>query len=237
MPSRVEGNRKLRANWMLPLDLARNALRAIREGRRAAELENHQLEFKREKPTHDETLKDLAEAAICFANSHGGVVVVGVDEKQPGRRALGGASLQPSEVSRRIYHLTRPPLTVAVEDHLEDGVRLLLVLVPESPEIHTDTRGRATHRVLASCEPMGASEHQRLREAKAGVDWSARTTSRTAEQVSPEAMSLARRNLSTLADERRKLSRLTDRWAVSESTCCAQASCCSVESRAPAASP
>lgn len=195
---------------MLPLDLARNALTRIRDGKRGSELENQELEFKREKPTADETLKDLAEAAICFANSRGGVIVVGIDEKLTGAAAFVGSTQQPAEVTRRIYQLTRPPLTVSVEEHIDRGSRLVLVLVPESPEIHTDSRGRATHRVLSACEPMGASEHQRLREAKAGVDWSARTTPRQTDNVSPEATSLARRNLSTLADERRRLAKLSD---------------------------
>lgn len=186
-------------------------LSAIQAGRRPSDLESETLDFKRQKAGEpDESLRDIAEAAICFANARGGVIVVGVDDKARGPSAFVGATLAAEDITRRVHELTVPPLLVSAEEHREGSIRLLLVTVAESPQIHPDTRGRATRRVGTNCVPLSPPEHQQIRELKAGVDWSAKTSERTLGEVAAEALAAARKSLSALPDDRRRLARLGD---------------------------
>jgi ATP-dependent DNA helicase RecG len=86
----------------------------------------------------------LADAAICFANTAGGIIIVGVCDKKKGIEAITGTNLDPDRVKQRIYELSRPHLNVEVTRH-PDHENLLLIFVPQSSDIHSDTRGRAYH--------------------------------------------------------------------------------------------
>lgn len=62
-------------------DEATAALVRIRGGSAAADLESETLDFKENRASTAETERLLAEAAICFANSAGGTVVLGVSDR------------------------------------------------------------------------------------------------------------------------------------------------------------
>jgi len=78
-------------------------------------------------------MKDLAEAAGCFADAQGGTVVVGVRHRPGGPDALLGTDLGADHVLRRIYELTSPSLTVSSEEARISGKRLLVLRVPRTP--------------------------------------------------------------------------------------------------------
>lgn len=187
------------------------AIERLLTGIRASDLESETLDFKSERPSAEDSRRDLAEASICFANTHGGVIVVGVNDKASGTAALVGATLEAPDVTRRIHQLTTPPLLIQAEERTVCGVRLLLIFVPESPEIHADTKGRATHRIKTDCVPMSANDYAHAREAKSGVDWSAKASERATTEASAEAVMTARAALLALPDERKKLGRVTDK--------------------------
>lgn len=67
---------------MRPLD---QELRAVYSGTAARKRESSTLEFKEAKPNLKDAWADLAEAAVCFTNASGGVIVVGVADN-PGTR-------------------------------------------------------------------------------------------------------------------------------------------------------
>lgn len=187
------------------------ALQRIVNGTRAWTLESDTLDFKREKAdSFEDTARDLAEAAMCFANTRGGVLVLGVDDKAQGPTALLGSTVDALTLQRRIHQLTRPPLLVQAEERTVEGRRILLVFVPDSPDIHTDPKGRATHRVGTDCEPMTATDYERVREIKSGVDWSGKRSQHVPGDVSSEALLVARSALARLSDERKKLSKLSE---------------------------
>lgn len=98
----------------------------------------------------------IADAAICFANGQGGIIVGGVDDNAAGPEAFVGTTLEPSHVKRRVLDLTRPSLLVDVERIDAGGVTLLQVRVPERPDVHSDTKGRTARRVGTDCLPMDA---------------------------------------------------------------------------------
>lgn len=198
---------------MDPFDEARRALDAIEGGAVPAQLESSTLDFKQQiTRSRNDALRDLAAAAICFANANGGVVVVGVADNVKGAGAFIGTDLVPDEVQQRIHELTTPSLLVDVQSHTRIQKRLLLIRVPRSPEVHADSKGRVYRRAGTSCYALGPQEVQRLREERYGFDWSAVVTHLTVDSVSPVALHAARQRLASLNDEeRRKLSRLGDR--------------------------
>jgi len=191
-------------------DEATAALEAILAGKAPRDLESATLDFKAQGRSAGDALKTIAEAALCFANASGGLVVVGVDDRGAGESALRGTSLGVDEVRKRVYELSKPPLTVDAWEEEIRGVRLLVVSVPQSPEIHSDTQGRAPRRVGRDCLPMDPSEQMRLREDRLGIDWSARPTQARAGSLSVAALDEARSLLAKFSDDRRKLARLGD---------------------------
>jgi ATP-dependent DNA helicase RecG len=65
-----------------PLD----ALARVVAGETAYSLESRTLDFKRQGRSRDDALKNLAEAAACFANASGGTLIVGSVTGRAARR-------------------------------------------------------------------------------------------------------------------------------------------------------
>jgi ATP-dependent DNA helicase RecG len=187
-----------------------SALTAISRGARAADLESSTLEFKQDGRSVADALENVADAAICLANTAGGTIVIGVSDRHGGQDAFVGTRIDAEAVKRRVYQLSTPPLLVNVSETTRFGARLLLVFVPQGMDIHADTQGRALRRVGTDCLPMTPNEQLRLREDRQGFDWSARPSERSTAALSKEALVAARSLLSTTVDERRKLSRSND---------------------------
>lgn len=194
--------------WDAELDAA---LEQIVAGRAADDLESQTLDFKRGSArSRDDLLKEIAQAAICFANAGGGQVVVGVDDRPGGPDAIRGTELMEDEVRRRIYELSRPQLTVFVTRRQAYGATLLVVRVPESPELHSDPQGRAPERIGRECLPMDPIAQQRKREERRGIDWSAQPSHRSLDELSLLALATVRDRLARLPDDRRSLARQSD---------------------------
>src|SRR4030042_1306645 len=70
------------------LEEASAALEAIAAGKAPQEVESATLDFKEQGRSEGDTLKLIADAALCFANSSGGVVVVGVADRVSGQEAF-----------------------------------------------------------------------------------------------------------------------------------------------------
>src|SRR5438552_18273791 len=93
---------------------ARRALEEIARGARAHDLESETLDFKEQPKVEDQAIRDILDAALCFANASGGVVVVGVANKVSGPAAFSGCTLDSDFVRKRVYELSVPPLLVDV---------------------------------------------------------------------------------------------------------------------------
>lgn len=179
------------------------ALDAILGGATADSRESATLDFKQQGRSRGDSVRNLAEIAACLANSRGGTVVVGVQDRPGGPEAVTGTDLDVDQVLRRIYQLTSPPLTVQIDDARVVDKRLLIIRVPRSPEVH-QVDGRATRRVVTSCEPMTASQIAGLLSERRGEDWSAEDTGRPLSSVSAVALDLARSLLRGSADPARR---------------------------------
>jgi ATP-dependent DNA helicase RecG len=182
---------------------ALEALARVLAGESADSLESRTLDFKRQGRSRDDALKNLAEAAACFANASGGTLVVGVRDRPGGPEALEGTDLDVDVALRRIYQLTQPPLTVEVTETMFQGCRLLLVDVPRSPEVH-QVDNRATRRVATDCEPMSAVQIAALLSERRGEDWSAGETDRPLKDAGAVALDTARRLLRSSPDPARR---------------------------------
>jgi len=190
------------------LDEAAAALEAIAAGKTPQEVESVTLDFKEQGRSEGDTLKTIADAALCLANASGGVVVVGVADRGSGPDAFRGTTLAADAVRKRVYELSKPPLTVDAWEETFRGARLIFVSVPQSPEIHSDPQGRAPRRIGKDCLPMDPTEQMRLREDRLGIDWSAREADVDPANLSSAALDEARSLLGKFTDERRRLARL-----------------------------
>ena len=191
-------------------DEARAALAAIQAGATPRNLESPTLEFKEQGRSEGDALKTIADAALCFANASGGVVVVGVADNKSGAAAIVGCTLEVDAVPRRVWELSRPPLTVDAWEERVGAARLVFVSVPQSPEIHSDPQGRAPRRIGQDCLPMDPSEQMRLREDRRGIDLTASETALVLKDLSEPALESARELLAKFTDERRRLARLAN---------------------------
>ena len=176
------------------------ALRAVLDGARAAGVESGTLDFKQEAGTPKETDQKLAQAAVCFANAAGGTIVVGVDDSKSGSQALVGCNLDPALLRARIYEITTPGVLVTCAELIYEGVRLVVVEVPEGIEIHTDTKGAARWRVEKQCLPMSTQDQFLTRERRGVGDVTDSISKRSVDDIHPEALRAARRALAQRTD-------------------------------------
>lgn len=187
-------------------------LAKLGRGVSAGDLEGQQLDFKEPAKTPKETLKLLADAAVCFANADGGRIVLGVNDKAKERReALVGvpADYTPDLIRRGVFDRTSPPLTLVINERLEGGSRLLVVDVPPGVAPHSNSAGLATRRLGKECRPFTPAEQREFLVARGQYDWSAESSGVELRRVSRAEMDRLRQLLAESgADE---LARLRDR--------------------------
>ncbi len=187
------------------------ALTAVANGRSASKVENDVLDFKEQKPQFKDACLDLAEAAVCFANSRGGTIVVGVADNKSGPDAFVGCDLDAGELRSRVHQLTNPGLLVEVDEVVFADRRLLEIRVPEGLEVHATVKGYTYQRISTDCVSMRPLDVARLSEERRGVDWSSHSSGRAVEDLDPLALRYVRRLLSTSTDAaRRKYADFTD---------------------------
>lgn len=154
-------------------------LAQVGRGVTAHDLEGQQLDFKEVGESIKETFRILAEAAVCFANADGGRVVLGVRDKATDRgESLAGvpADYSPELVQRAIFDRTQPPLTLIVNEHAEEGVRLLIVDVPPGVGIYSTSDGRATRRLNKECRPFTPAQQREVLAVRGQYDWSGQSS-------------------------------------------------------------
>lgn len=189
----------------MPADDVATALALILRGTRSADsLENQTLDFKTQKPSDKETCQDLAEAAVCFANSTGGRIVLGVAATKLGQDAFTGTSIPVDVVRARIHALTEPSLMVTVEELKYADARLLLIAVPEGLDVHSTKKGLVTRRWGDECLPMRPIDVSRLDDERRGADWTSQPSGRPVADVDPDAVLRLRILLRSAQDEARR---------------------------------
>jgi ATP-dependent DNA helicase RecG len=187
-------------------------LAKLQDGIAASELEGQQLDFKEAAGNVKATLAILADAAVCFANADGGRIVLGVNDKAKTRmKALVGISADyTSEVVRRgVFDRTSPPLTLVVDERLEDGNRLLVIDVPPGVAPHSNSGGLATRRLGKECRPFTPAQQREFLVARGQYDWSADSSGIDLRKVSTAEMERLRELLLEAGSD--ELARLRDK--------------------------
>lgn len=145
------------------------ALHAIRSGRIADDVESETLDIKSfplvnqddvPHPDKKKLAEILRENTVCFANSKGGTVLLGIRDRVKGPGAVEGCfGYDMDEMKRIVYDGTTPPLIVEIlEIPLAEGTTLLAVNVPKSPRVHALQDGRRFRRVGKACKPISPEE-------------------------------------------------------------------------------
>jgi len=204
----------------MKLDPVGEAPRQVRDGVAAGLLESETLDFKRDPHTvsgpnapgnpQARLIEELVDAVVCFANAHGGRIILGVDDRTPGSAAFTGTQADQALLRNRIYGNTRPQLTVPIEEVEFAGARLLVITVPEGLDLVTDSKGKALCRRGTSCAPLSEDARRALAHERRNPDPTARPSDRGWNDVSPAALSQTRNLLGQLVDLRSQMADLDD---------------------------
>ncbi len=116
----------------------------------------------------------LAETMVAFANSDGGTIVLGFDER--GRQI---ARIGPEEIEsalRAAVGLCQPPVRASLEPaDGNSGGPALVVRVPRATEMHSLRDGRVLVRVAGHNRILAGDEIRNLATTKSGGDFEAET--------------------------------------------------------------
>lgn len=205
----------------MKLDALGEALQLVLDGTTAGSLETERLDFKRDPHTitgrgapgnpQARLVEELIDAVVCFANAHGGRIVLGVDDRTAGPEAFSGTQVESAYLRNRIYGNTRPQLTVPIDEFEFAGARLLVITVPEGLDLVTDSKGKALRREGDKCHPLTEDARRALAHERRNPDLTARPSTLSWQDVDPAAMRQARGLLGQLVDLRSQLADLDDR--------------------------
>ncbi|MGQ9816225.1 MAG: AlbA family DNA-binding domain-containing protein, partial [Candidatus Roseilinea sp.] len=116
----------------------------------------------------------LAETMIAFANSDGGTIVVGFDER--GRQVTRATPEDIESALRAAAELCQPPVRAALEPASgnADGPALV-VRVPRAAEMHSLRDGRVLVRVGGRNRTLAGDEIRNLATSKSSGEFDAET--------------------------------------------------------------
>lgn len=176
-------------------------LASVRRGVLPADAERQRVDIKEEAgrrgtggrllPGDRENTKaadQLADEVAAMANTPGGgALIVGIEDKTAD---LLGTELDADWLRHQIYR--RIDLAPDVTERIEEGIRLLVIFVPEAREPVEDTGDRVRWRVGAASVPIDRGQWWLHRQGRAGWDPMSRPSAMTAGDVAPGAIAVAR---------------------------------------------
>lgn len=151
----------------------------------ARQLESDTLEFKQPGRDLKETLRILADAAVCFANARGGDIVLGVIDDIGGTDAYVDVPPDLSiDMGRKgIFDRTRPSMTCFVSARVEHGRRIVVISVPPAVGTCSNAAGLATRQMGRECLPFTPDQQREVLASRGLIDWSAGRTAVAVEQL------------------------------------------------------
>ncbi len=129
--------------------------------------------------------QEIAETLVAFANTDGGVLVIGVD---PEGRAIGADPEEVEDALRQAMLRCRPPIQIRWEPNEVEGKTIILLHVPRSPELHSLDDGRVLIRRGAENRPLEGREIQQLAAMKSVGDYEAEVVPGATREDLDEAM-------------------------------------------------
>ena len=114
--------------------------------------------------------REVIETAAAFANTNGGVILIGVsDKREINGITIGKETLR--DVSNRISQATEPRVIVEVESVAVEGQSVLLVHIAETSIKPISVRGRCYKRVGNSNRVMSPQEIAQMHLNTVGQSW------------------------------------------------------------------
>jgi ATP-dependent DNA helicase RecG len=162
------------------------------------------VEFKGEEhaPLNDRT---IFEQAVCFANSDGGILLVGVEDdgRVTGARPRHGSTTEPSKLQAAIFNNTEPRINSRVSVLALDNKTVIAVEVEPYPEVCSTKAGTVLRRVMAAdgpqCVPFYPHEHGSRRAHLGLLDFSAQMVDAASwDDLDPLAFERARQTVHAL---------------------------------------
>jgi ATP-dependent DNA helicase RecG len=118
--------------------------------------------------------KRIAETLVAFANSDGGTVVLGYDERGKVTMHVGPDDVE--SVLRMAVEQCRPPVRAMLEQSDSSaGGPALVIRVPRSNDLHTLVDGRTLVRAGGENRPLRGDEIRHLATSKASEDFETET--------------------------------------------------------------
>lgn len=162
------------------------------------------VEFKGEEsaPLND---RAIYEQVVCFANSEGGLLLIGVEDdgRVTGARPRHGHATNPARLQAAIFNNTEPRINTRVTLVSLQGKTVIAIAVEAFPDICATRAGTALRRVLAAdgpqCVPFYPHEHVSRRVDLGLLDYSAQTPGGARwEDLDPLAFERARQTITAL---------------------------------------
>ncbi|MFB9315775.1 DUF5635 domain-containing protein [Nocardioides plantarum] len=147
-------------------------------------------------PQNTRAADQLADEVACMANTPGGgALIVGIEDKTGD---LIGTDLDIEWLRNQIHR--RVDVAPNIEATIEQGIRLLVLYVPEAREPVEDTSDRIRWRVGKACEPIDRGTWWVHRQGRAGWDAMARPSTMTVADITPGSMTVARDYIARRSD-------------------------------------
>lgn len=155
--------------------------------------ENTTIEYKslRKITSGDAGMKDLASTCVCLANSQGGTIYIGIEDKDklppPGQiitTEIGNNTI--TKLRSLCYNVGLTLLDV--ETHQNGGQYFGIKVLPSLKSIATTSDGKILIRVGDQCQPVRGEDLVRLASEKDAFQWELQSRNISINNVSPEAL-------------------------------------------------
>lgn len=155
--------------------------------------ENTTIEYKslRKITSGDAGMKDLASTCVCLANSQGGTIYIGIEDKDklppPGQiitTEIGNNTI--TKLRSLCYNVGLTLLDV--ETHQNGGQYFGIKVLPSLKSIATTSDGKILIRVGDQCQPVRGEDLVRLASEKDAFQWELQSRNISINNVSPDSL-------------------------------------------------
>jgi len=114
----------------------------------------------------------LAQDCVCFANSQGGTILIGIEDAVNAPPSAQTVSSElPDQICKRIGELTVNVSTSAQIETADNSGQYIRLTIARSPNIASTSDGRYYLRIADACKPILGDDILRLINERAALPW------------------------------------------------------------------